>query len=96
MEERHVHWSELLGNKFRFGLCPQMLTGKGYKLKTVTIVRGESKSNAVPVVVNFDEDYAVEYLARILGQLRPRSYNDFQRIVSKAYARWHEKEKQDK
>ncbi|MBW4689605.1 MAG: hypothetical protein KME40_32065 [Komarekiella atlantica HA4396-MV6] len=91
MEEKQVHWTELYGNKFRFLPHPLMLTPEGYELRISTKIAGESKNVSVPVVVRFDENYVIQFIANILSRLQPSKYNDWQKIVSKAYAVWNEK-----
>lgn len=94
MEEKRIHWSEIFGNPYRFSLHPSMLTEDGYEIRLVTKIRGESKHVSSAVVVKFDESYVVRYLARNLEKLQPQKYNDWQKIISKAYAFWDEQKKQ--
>ncbi|MBD2495000.1 hypothetical protein [Nostoc sp. FACHB-280] len=94
MTENQIHWTKIFGNPFKYALHPLMLTKEGYKLKTTTPLKGESKKEKFPVEIVFDESYAVEKIARVLEQLQPRNYNEWQGIVSKAYACWNEKKKQ--
>ncbi|WP_179047002.1 hypothetical protein [Nostoc sp. TCL26-01] len=72
-----------------------MLSEQGYRLKTSAPIKGGSKKEKVPVTVVFDESYVVEKLSRILEQLQPQNYNDFQKVVSKAYAHWNEKKNKE-
>ncbi|MBH8553402.1 hypothetical protein I8751_13660 [Nostocaceae cyanobacterium CENA357] len=94
--KEQIHWTEIFGNPLRFGLHPAMLTERGYRLKTVVPIKGESKKDKFPVEVLFDESYVIAHLSRILEQLQPQKYNDFQAVVSKAYAHWNEKKKNNK
>lgn len=90
--EKIVSWRDLFGNKYRFTPSHQMLGDNGYKVKMTTKLCGESKKRKIPVVVHFDEDYVVEYLANVLSNIKPSKYNDLQRLVSKAYDTWRKRE----
>ncbi len=94
MEARKIHWTQLYGNPLRYGFHPQMLRPEGYTVKTISPIQGESKTEKFPVEIHFDETYVIEKVSRILEELQPQKYNEFQNIVSKAYARWNEKKKQ--
>ncbi|MEH2172197.1 MULTISPECIES: hypothetical protein [unclassified Nostoc] len=94
MEEKRIHWTEIFGNPYRFSLHPSMLTEQGYEMRLVTKIKGESRYIDTAVVVKFDESYVIEYIARTLEKLQPQKYNDWQKIVSKAYSFWDNKKKQ--
>lgn len=92
--ERHVHWSELFGNRYRFSPHPLMLTEQGYQVRTATKLKGESKLESFPVVVSFDRQYVIEYISRcLISTLRPQEYNDLQAIISDAYT-YYNKQKE--
>lgn len=93
MEEVNIHWTQLFGNKFRFALHPLMLSKEGYQVKLNTKIVGQSKALSFPVIVTFDETYVVEYVSRTLELLNPKKYNEWQKIVSKAYDHWESKKK---
>lgn len=89
-EPKTIHWSELHGNKFLNGIHPDMLTPNGYDLKTMGRCVGMGKSaETVPLIVHFDETFVVEVIKRkLLETLQPTSYNDLQKIVSRAWKEW--------
>ncbi|NJM19270.1 MAG: hypothetical protein HC907_11515 [Richelia sp. SM1_7_0] len=60
-----VHWSELLYNRFRFGLHPAMFDDGGYEKKIVCSIRGERRTKQ-PYTVVFDKEYGLEYIKRFL------------------------------
>jgi hypothetical protein len=95
MEEKQVHWSELFGNPLRHGMHPAMLLATGYKVKMMAKLKGESKKVAFPVTVLFDEEYVIAKISKMLEELQPQKYNDFQRLVSKGYERWNDKRKKE-
>ncbi|MBD2210197.1 hypothetical protein H6G27_09935 [Nostoc linckia FACHB-104] len=94
MEEREIHWSEVYGNPYLYKLHPAMLNENGYRLKTCVPIKGESKKEKFPVTVVFDESYVIAIISKLLEQLQPPKYNDWQSVVSKAYAHWNDKKKQ--
>ncbi|ARV62726.1 hypothetical protein BZZ01_32450 [Nostocales cyanobacterium HT-58-2] len=89
-QDKVVSWKEILGNPYRYGLNSQMLLPNGYKHKGMLRVVGQRKSDdKIPATVCFDEDYVVSFLIKyVFEKLLPESYNDFQKIVSKAYKVW--------
>lgn len=92
-----VHWRNTIGSPFRFSLDPRMLTKEGYKLETTATLKGQGyfMKSRVPVTIVFTEEYVIEYIAlKVLRQLKPQKYNDFQKLVSKAWEYWKEHEKQ--
>ena len=86
-------WSELLGNKYRYSLHPYMLLPNGYNHATQANLKGNSKYSVAKqtVIINFDESYVIAYIVTIiLTKLRPASYNDFQKIISKCWKEYQQ------
>ncbi|MBF2016293.1 MAG: hypothetical protein IGS23_14030 [Rivularia sp. T60_A2020_040] len=66
-----VHWSQLLYNKFRFGLHPRMFDEGGYEKKIVCSIEGERRTKQ-PYIVVFDKEYGLEYIRRtLISPLQP-------------------------
>lgn len=95
MEHTEVHWTELFGNPLRHSLHPAMLTPEGYRLRLVTVLKGKSKKQQFAVTVVFDESYVVAKLTKLLQELQPQSYNDFQKIASKSWMDFNAKKKEN-
>ena len=91
---QEVEWQNMLGNPYRYGLTPYMLLPNGYRYTTTVRIKGQGKSeDKIPAIICFDEDYVVSYIQTlILEKLQPTSYNDFQKIISKAWKSWQSSE----
>ncbi|MEH2169341.1 MAG: hypothetical protein V7K41_22320 [Nostoc sp.] len=94
MEEKCIYWTNLYGNPYRFGLHPSMLTPEGYQLKLNTKIRGQSKRETSAVIVTFDENYVISFLSQTLGKLQLGNYNEWQKIISKAYLQCKQRKEQ--
>jgi hypothetical protein len=91
MTDRHIHWTELYGNKEKYSLHPRMLKEDGYKKRSTVPVRGESKSIPQDVIIIFDESYVITKLRRIIDQLYPYDYAQLEKVIKKA---WNEERPQ--
>lgn len=93
MTARQIRWTELLGNKYRLSLHPWMLREIGYPYETKALAIGDSnnKREAKACVVLFDEEYVIEWIVKkVLMNLKPASYNEFQKLLSKVWKRYQE------
>lgn len=84
-DPKHIHWSELY-MPFNRGISPLMLHGEGEKVETTTRLKGvaASRSSRYHVIVTYDKEYVIEYLARILSAMVVVKWNDLQPIISAA------------
>ena len=95
MQEKIIGWKDVYGNKFRWSLHPHMLSSKGYKVKTVTKIRGESKKTPCAVTIVFDKTYVIAYLSAIVEKLSPENYIQLGVLMKQSYDHWKQgKEKE--
>lgn len=83
-DPKKVHWSELY-MPFNRGISPLMLHG-GETVETTTRLKGvpASRSSRHHVIVTYDKEYVIEYLARVLSAMTVLKWNDLQPIISAA------------
>lgn len=91
VSSKTINWSEQAqGNKMLQRLHPGMLTPEGYKVQKELYLHGSRRDSQKAIVdVVYDESYVIEKLVReVLIPLNPNGYNDFQKIISKAWKKF--------
>jgi len=85
-----IHWRQLLGNPYRYGICKAMLLDDGYRISTMARKKGMSKvEKPKPFIVLFDREFVIEKIKReLLSHLNPHNYNELQKIISEAWKEW--------
>lgn len=73
-----------------------MLTDEGYKLKKYDRIVGMSRLvEKIELEVTFDREYLMQYFERaVFLKLKVDNWNQIQSVLSEAYKRYKEKQKQ--
>lgn len=92
MQTESIQWHQVQGNPGLTALNPEMLTSKGFQVNKITKIKGRSKKQGIPVVINFDESYVHYYIIqKIIKPLGITKYNELQSIIGKCWNGFKEK-----
>lgn len=86
-----ISWKNVLGNKFRYGLHPEMLSLDGYLLTVTIPIKGESKSSKMPRKIHFDEEYVCAYINQyIVSKLYFEDYSAYEQFMQAVWFKFQD------